>query len=695
MIEPISDSWRKTIRPRLFVAAAGFMLWGAAIEGRLWYLQVHVHPELQARAERQQLRTISVPPKRGEILDRRGRVLAYSVDTDSIYAVPSEIEDAKQAAAALCGALEDCAPKDPQSLADRLGQSRAFVYVRRQVSPAQARRVEALELAGVGFLKEDRRFYPNKELAAQVLGFVGIDNNGLGGLEAAYDAQIRGSRGTLLVQTDARRHAFSRLERPPTVGATIELTIDQYLQHVAERELRDGVARNRAAAGTVVIMDPRTGEILALANEPSFNPNAFRDALAAQRRNRAVQDIYEPGSTFKVVTASAALDERVVGVNDPIDVSAGLIRFGSRVINDDHRYGVLSFTDVIVKSSNVGAIKIGLMLGPERLGRYLRRFGFGRVLSPDFPGQTAGIVWDPTSLDASALASVSMGYQVGVTPLQMVTAVSSIANGGDLIEPRVVRALVRDGRRTEVRPKVLGRTIKEETAAELTSIMEGVVERGTARYAQVPGYTIAGKTGTAAKVVDGRYSHSEFNASFVGFLPSRDPLAAIIVVIDSPRALGYYGGPVAGTIFQKIATATLRHLGVPPTINPEPPILVARHSPELIEARSGPPEITPTRGANTPAIVPLGAPIGGPTVAQTLPDIRGLSAREALRALTSLGLTARLHGDGFVVRQRPAPGTPIEIGASSELWLERAQPAEPTELAKPAKLAKPTTPGTP
>jgi membrane peptidoglycan carboxypeptidase len=409
-----------------------------------------------------------------------------------------------------------------------------------------------------------------------------------------------------------------------------------------------------------------------------------------------VQDVYEPGSTFKVVTASAALEERVVRVDDPIDVSAGLIRFGSRVINDDHPYGILSFTDVIVKSSNVGAIKVGLTLGPERLGRYIRRFGFGRALSPDFPGQTAGIVWDPAKLDASALASVSMGYQVGVTPLQMVVAVSSIANGGELIEPRVVRALVRDGRRTEVTPKVLGRTIKADTAVELTSIMEGVVERGTARYAQVPGYTIAGKTGTAAKLVDGRYSHTDFNASFVGFLPSRDPLATIIVVIDSPRAHGYYGGPIAGAIFQKIATATLRHLGVPPTINPAPPVLVAR--------QTVPPEVTPPR---TPAIVPLGVSsaaeagprqtrvalswssldaarddpeaLEGSKGAHALPDIRGLSAREALRALTRIGLTARLHGDGFVVSQSPAAGTPIEIGASCELWLERARPAAPLD----------------
>ena len=264
--------------------------------------------------------------------------------------------------------------------------------------------------------------------------------------------------------------------------------------------------RNRAAGGTVLVMSPKTGEILALANEPTFNPNAFASASPEHRRNRAVQDLYEPGSTFKVVTASAAIEEHVVGVNDIIDVSGGKIRFGSRVIDDTHDYGQLSFTDVMVKSSNVGAIKVGLRLGPERIGSYVRRFGFGRALSPDFPGETTGIVWDPMKLDNSALASMLIGYQIGVTPLQMATAVSSVANGGDLIQPRVVRALIRDGKRQDVKPTVLGRTISKDTAATLTNIMEQIVERGTGTLAQVEGYTIAGKTGTAAKLINGRYS---------------------------------------------------------------------------------------------------------------------------------------------------------------------------------------------
>lgn len=647
------------IRSRLLIGAAIFLLWAVAIQARLVYLQVHKHQDLQIRAANQSARTMDISAKRGDILDRHGRVLAYSVDSDSVYGVPSEIENATQAAALLCGALTDCAAKEPEALAGRLRQKRAFVYVRRRVTPQQARRIAQLGLDGIDFIKEDRRFYPNKQLAAQLLGFVGAENKGLAGIEAAYDSQISGALGKLLYQTDARGRAFSRLERPPTAGATVELTIDEYLQHVAERELRDAVKHNRAAGGTVIIIDPKTGEILALANEPTFNPNAFSTATPQERRNRAVQDVYEPGSTFKVVTAGAALEERVITPEDIVDVSGGRIRFGSRVIEDTHDYGSLTFTDVIVKSSNVGAIKVGLTLGPERLGVYARRFGFGRALSPDFPGETPGIVWDPTKLDNSALASMSIGYQVGVTPLQMVAAISSVANGGDLIQPRVVRALIRGGKRTEVKPTVLGRTISKDTSVVLTGIMEQTVERGTATYAQVAGYTIAGKTGTAAKLIDGRYSHTEYFASFVGFLPSRNPIATVIVVIDSPHAHGYYGGPIAGPVFQRVAEATLRHLGVAPTLNAPPPVLVAR--------RRDRQDMLPVR-ARGASIVPA----GGFATMRDLPDFRGLSAREAVRVLTKIGLSARLNGNGVVATQRPVAGSPIEPGTTTELWLARA-----------------------
>lgn len=667
MAEQTAQSWRSTMKRRLVVAAAGLVLWTAAIEARLVYLQVVRHEELSARGERQQMRTVAAPAKRGEILDRRGRVLAYSVDAESIYAVPSDIERPRAAVAALCGALEDCTPKDREALMERFGRQSAFAYVRRQVSPEQARRVKALELEGIGFMKESRRFYPNKELGSHLLGYVGIDSTGLHGIESTYDSLIKGRAGTVLIQTDARRRAFSRLEKPPTTGATLELTVDQYLQHVAERELHAGVEATGAQGGSAIVMDPATGEILALANWPTFNPNAFRHAREDARRNRAVQDLYEPGSTFKVVTASAALEEKVVQPGDLIDVSAGMIRFGSRLIRDDHRYNVLSFSDVIVKSSNVGAIKVGLRLGRERLGMYVRRFGFGSPISPDFPSESPGIVWDPSKLTDSAVASVSMGYQVAVTPLQMATAVSSVANGGELVQPRVIRAVIRDGKRVPVPRKVLRRTISAGTAAELTRIMEGVVEKGgTATRATLDGYTVAGKTGTAQKLVNGRYNRTDYNTSFVGFVPSRKPKFTIVVVIDSPR-INKYGGLAAAPVFQRIADAALRHQGVAPTLNAPPPVLVARR-----EERH---EVPATGPASSTALLAVG--VHSPADDNAFPDLRGLSAREAVRSLARMGLTARMHGDGVVVEQRPEAGTPLDGRTACELWLAR-QPLDGT-----------------
>ena len=664
--EGAPSDWRATMRSRVGVCVVVCAAWTAAIEARLIYLQVFAHAEMMALANRQHLDTITAPAKRGEILDRAGRVLAYSVDADTIAADPSNVADPDVTARQVCAVLEGCDPEQRKAMAERMRRRGQFVYLARRVSPAEAERAKALQLPGVVFLRESRRDYPKRELAAHVLGYVGLDNVGLAGLESAYDSQIRGKDGKLLIQTDARQHAwYSREERPATAGATLELTVDQYLQYIAERELRGGVEENRAAGGSAVVMDPTTGEILALANWPTFNPNAFLRADEHARRNRAVQDLYEPGSTFKVVTASAAFEERTLSPNDLIDCAPGYITFPGRPpIHDVHSYGTLSFADVIVKSSNVGAIKAGLRIGPERLGRYINRFGFGQTLSPDFRGENPGIVWDPDRLDASALASVSMGYQIGVTTLQMAAAVSSVANGGTLFEPRVVRAMIKDGRRYPVPRKILRRTISMETAATLTEIMEAVVDRGTAGAAQIPGYTIAGKTGTASKLVNGRYSRLDYNASFVGFVPSRNAALTIIVVIDSPHARGYYGGVVAAPVFKRIAEASLRHLGIGPTINPPAPVLVARDD-------AGDRRIKPRPARAVASGLPAALEPAAPGI---MPDLRGLSAREALRILTRIGLSARISGDGFVLQQMPRAGAVLARGESAILKLGRRLP---------------------
>ena len=664
MADKSSNDWRATLKQRLTVAFCVLLVWSAAIEVRLVYLQVFRYSDLSARADRQQSRTIPSPAKRGEILDRNGRILARSVDADTIYAVPTELGDPDEVAATLCRALRDCDSDGRRAIADRIRKGKHFAYVRRQVSPDQARRVADLEMEGIGFVRENQRRYPNRELASHLLGYVGVDNVGLGGIEGTYDSLIRGKAGTVLVQTDAPRQAFSRVERPPTTGASLELTIDQYLQYIAERELRAGVEWSGASAGSAVIMDPYTGEILALANFPSFNPNIFREARPETRRNRAVQDYYEPGSTFKIVTASAAFEEKAITPDALIDASAGNIRFGSRVIRDDHNYGVLSFANVIVKSSNVGAIKVALKLGPQKIGDYVNRLGFGRATSPDFRGEGPGMVWDPDSLNDSALASVAMGYQVGVTPLQMATAVSAVANGGQLLQPRAVRAVIREGRRLPVPHKVLERVVSAGTMTTLTEIMEKVVEEGTGKSAHVPGYTVAGKTGTAKKLLNGSYrGHSDYNVSFVGFVPSRKPVFTIVVVVDSPHRVSPYGGVVAAPIFQKIATAALRQYGVPPSINAPEPVLAGRADEASELATSG--------SLTSPALVQLTVNTSGSQV----PDLTGLSAREALRMLVALGCTAQLRGTGLVVDQWPAPGTALDSGVSVVLTLGR-RPAE-------------------
>jgi cell division protein FtsI (penicillin-binding protein 3) len=654
------------LRSRLMVAAAALVLWVIAIEVRLVVLQVMQHDQLVARADRQQTSTITTPAKRGEIYDRNGRLLAYSVDADTIYAVPTEISDSAKTAAALCNALDDCTKKMREELRERLAQNRSFVFVRRRATPMQAKRIAALELEGIGFRKESKRFYPNRELAAQLLGYVGVDNAGLAGLEATYDKKVRGREGKLLVQTDARRHVFSRLERSPTAGASIELTIDEQLQHIAEREVRAGVEASRADAGTAVIMNPHNGEILAMASWPTFNPNDYNDVPEAARRNRAVQDIYEPGSTFKIVTASAALQEGVIKPDDVVDTQHGVIKFpGRKAITDmGHDYGPLTFAEVIVKSSNVGAIKVGLRVGAERMGLYMRRFGFGRVSSPDFPGESPGIVWDASKLNDSALASVSMGYQVAVTPLQMAAAASVVANGGTLYEPHVVRAVIMGAERNVIAPKPVRQAILPETAATLNEIMQRVVTDGTGKNAKLVSYTVAGKTGTADKLVNGRYSGAQQNVSFVGFVPAQRPELTVIVMVDSPRVGGDTGGAIAAPIFKRISDASLRYLGTTPTINQAPPVIVARNQ------RT---PVTPASTAGEPNVIAMPAHM----TEAGLPDLRGMSAREALRELARVGLTAKMHGTGVVTEQDPPAGSPYEPGATCTLVLNRRLSTRP------------------
>lgn len=658
--------WRQAIKRRVVFVLAAITLWGAVVQARLVWLQVIQHDNYLAAALNQQRRRVTVAAPRGEILDRHGQVLATSAEGTAITADPSDVDDPVSTAAQLCAALRDCSPRDKSDLIAKLSGKGEFAWLRRwrSVSSDQVARVQALELPGISFMAEPGRYYPSMSLAAHVLGFVDVDNVGLGGLEQAYNEQVGGRAGEFLVQRDGKQRMQTRVELAPVPGATLELTIDRDLQYFTERELEAAVKEHDARGGTAIIMNPRNGEILALASYPGFNPNAPGLASADERRNRATQDVYEPGSTFKIVTASAAIEEGVLKATDLIDCNPGFITFpGRKPITEakGHNYGLIPFEDVIVKSSNVGAIKAGLRVGAERMSRYVHRFGFGELLGSDFKGQSAGIVYPEAKINDSTLASMSMGYNISVTPLQMVTAASAVANGGTLYDPHVVAAIVRDGKREVVAPKVLRQAIDQETASTVTTFMEGVVERGTAKAAQMDRYQVAGKTGTAQQVVDGHYAN-QYNSSFVGFVPSRNPVFTILVVIDDPRQGGHYGGEVAAPVFKRIADAALRQVGVPATIRPIPPIVVTAS-----EERVAPSPVLPR-------VIPAMTSLGD---RKAMPDVRGLAARDAVRRLGAMGLLVRLRGSGFVVTQTPEAGHVVDSGEVSVLDLRRTLPDAP------------------
>ena len=668
------NDWRPTFARRLSVLAAIFVAWVGIVEARLVYLHVVQHRALLDRAEEQQQARQQIPAARGEITARDGSPLAMSVPGNALEATRSLIKDPEGAASRLCRVLHGCDAADRQALVTQLRWEKRgsrYVFLRRKLADDEAAALRALNEPNVRVVEVPQRSYPGGTTAAHLVGYTDIDNKGMTGIELAMDSILAGRPGLqLVIKSPLPGHSrlLTRLLREPAPGATIETTIDRDLQFIAERALADAVQEHDALGGAVIVMDPMNGEILALANAPTFDLNDYRVATDEEKLNRAAQHIYEPGSTFKSFIAAAALEVLHMPTTRMFDVSAGSITFGPRKIHDMHRYGPLSFMDVIVKSSNVGAIKIGQALGSDIVSRYIYRFGFGETLARDIPYQRAGLVDKRLpQFKPSELASVSMGYQIGVTPLQMVAAVGSIANGGELIAPHVVRATIVDGVRTEVPRQVIRRTIPTEIADDLTAILEQVVARGTAKRAQIPGYTIAGKTGTAEKLENGHYSKIHNNVSFVGFVPSRRPRAVILAILDSPRRGGRTGGEVAAPIFRTIADATLRRLGVPPS-EPDP------HG--LLAGPNGPAGPTPV----SLPVIERGPMLDvSPAMANapgTVPDVRGLSAREAIRVLTRAGVEPRLSGSGVVQGQWPAAGTVIRPGLSCDLVLVRgiAQP---------------------
>src|SRR6267154_1076625 len=690
----------KTVN-RLLIVACLALLWMTAVFGRLGYLQLFLHSEFMARAQRQQQRVIEITPKRGAIYDRNMHPLAMSIPVDSAFAVPAELGDQQLAARLLSGVLGI----PHEVLEARLESSRSFVWIARKLPPDKKEAVEALNLKGVYFQKENQRIYPKRDLASHVLGFVDLDEKGLGGIEYQLDSQIRGKSEKIVVMADARQRWFDGGEAQRERGANVVLTLDEKIQYIAQRELQAAIEKTRALAGTVVVMNPNTGEILAMSNWPRFNPNAASEAPAESRMNRAVAALYEPGSTFKLITLAAAFDQEVTRPDEVFDCENGAIYIAGHRIRDHKPFGLLSVSEILAKSSDVGAIKIAVRLGAPRFFDYIRAFGFGSPTGIDLPGEGKGLLHRLENWSAISIGSVSMGQEIGVTPIQLVTAVSAIANGGVLAKPHVVQAIKR-GERVVGPDSVYSvgetrRVIRPETAATLRRLMEGVVLNGTGTLARLDGWTAAGKTGSAQKIdpATGRYSPTQLIASFTGFAPISNPAVTILVSLDSPVGL-HEGGQVAAPVFKRIAEQILPYLDVPRDVPVAPRLMQAAYKNRDAADSATLQDFTPTDFSGQPDQPPAESPatkskagisqMPHVTVAVEeggdveVPDFSGKTMREVTEICLRLGLDPSLIGSSLATNQAPAPGAKVKRGA--KVTVQFGTPAP--KIAKPLQSAR-------
>jgi cell division protein FtsI (penicillin-binding protein 3) len=571
---------------RFWLVCGFFLFWAGVIAARLFWLQIVRHGDYVERAQKQQQRTFEVAPRRGVLYDRNMRELAMTVQVDSIYAVPTEIDD-KSTAARTLAAIVHADPEDnltrSDQIAHRLNDGRSFAWVARRVSPEVSTKVHALNIKGIYFQKEFQRFYPDNQIAAQVLGYVGLDDNGLGGLEGKFDSKLHGVPGRMFTAMDARRRVLGSVAHEPESGQNLQLTIDENIQYMAERALDHNMERTHADNGTVVVQDVHTGQILALAIRPTFNPNQFRHTTPALLKDHAVSDVYEPGSTFKLVAYSAALDQGVVRPDDPVDCQGGVITLAGRTIHDNQgeHYHVIPVHKALEVSSDVGAIKMALKVGQNKFSDYVRGFGFGSRSGVELPGETRGLLRPVSKWQPSSIGSIAMGQEIGVTPLQLVSMVSTIANGGTYLPPRilftstspdqssVMRQAPQPFRINEELPNPLPsgahRVISEMAAAQMRKMMEGVVLYGTGKEAQLNGYSSGGKTGTAQKIdpVTHLYSKTMHIASFAGIAPVNNPVIAVAVVMDNPKGGSYYGAAISAPVFAEVAQQVLEYLSIP------------------------------------------------------------------------------------------------------------------------------------
>lgn len=670
---------QEKVHVRLLFLAGFVLFWMSAVFGRVAYLQLFRHSEYLTRAARQQRHTIDIYPKRGIIFDRNMHPLAMSVPVQSAFAVPGEMKDRAMAARLLSGVLE--MPAD--EIREKLDSGSPFVWVKRKLPPAKSEAVESLNLKGVYLQEENQRYYPKRELGAHVLGFVDVDERGLGGIEHEYDNLIRGKEEKVVVMADAHQRWFDGGEAQRDHGVNVVLTIDEKIQYIAERELAAAIEKTHAPAGTAIVQDPNSGAILALANWPKFNPNAATDVPTEMRMNRAISAIYEPGSTFKLITLAAAFDQNLIREDEVFNCENGAVTVAGHLIHDHKKYGMLTVADILANSSDVGAIKIALRLGSPKFYDYIRAFGFGTPTGIDLPGESRGLLNRLDHWGSYSIASVSMGQEVGVTPLQMITAVSSIANGGLLYKPHIVQEMRRgdsllplEGPSALTEPK---RVIRPETAATIRNLMEGVIQHGTGPKARLDGWTAAGKTGTAQKIdpATGKYSRSSVIASFTGFAPINNPAVTILVSVDSPGGYPHGGGEVAAPVFKRIAEQILPYLDVPQDKPMNPQLMQAAYR-KNAETEDGslddlseidfnaPPEVredTPQLKAARPKMPSstealMSADEGG----MELPDFSGKSMRDVIEACMRLGLDPVLVGTNVAIQQSPAPGSKVRRG---------------------------------
>jgi cell division protein FtsI (penicillin-binding protein 3) len=675
------------------------LLWTTGVFGRLSYLQLIKHGEYLARAQRQQQRTIEITPKRGIIYDRNMRALAMSVPVKSAFAVPAEIADESLAARLLSGVLG--VPQDV--LEARMASSRSFVWISRKLPPEKVEAIEGLNLKGVYFQDENQRFYPKRDLAAHVLGFVDPDEKGLAGIEYELDNQIRSKSEKIVVMADARQRWFDGGEAQRERGANVILTLDEKIQYIAQRELLAAIEKTRAIAGSVIVVNPNTGEILAMANWPRFNPNAANEAASESRMNRAVSALYEPGSTFKLITLAAAFDQDITRPNEVFDCENGAIYIAGHRIRDHKPFGLLNVADILAQSSDVGAIKIAVRLGAPKFYEYIRAFGFGSPTGVDLPGESRGLLHRLENWSAISIGSVSMGQEIGVTPIQLITAVSAIANGGLLMKPHVVQTIKRgerivpaEGPLAVPEPK---RVIRPETAATLRRLMEGVVLSGTGKLARLDGWTAAGKTGSAQKIdpATGRYSPTQLIASFTGFAPISNPAVTILVSLDSPVGL-HEGGQVAAPVFKRIAEQVLSYLDVPRDVPLNPRLIQAAYKRQIAGEATTLEDFSPTDFSGQPDLPPVASNQAepepkshAPEVAMaadeggdiSVPDFSGKTMREVTEMCLHLGLEPLVVGSNLAIEQHPEAGTQVRRGAKVTVQFGTPSPAKPAKYAKP------------